>query len=113
MHEYSLAISILDIVMQQVRTFRPVSVRQVNLCLGEYAGVEACTLESCFELVTQGTPADGAHLLVEKIPVAGVCNACGTVAVKRGRLLRCPVCEKSSVTLSAGREFYVKSIEVE
>ena len=113
MHESSLAMSILGIVLQQVRGAYTGAVRQVDLCLGEYAGVEESTLADCFEMVALGTPADGAKLVVEKIPVAGACDSCGIPAVKLGRILRCPVCENSSVTLSTGRELYVKSIEVE
>lgn len=113
MHESTLALSILDIVLKQVRGAYTGSIHQVDLCLGEYAGVEEHTLTSCFEMVALGTPADGARLKVETIKASGVCDACGALAVKQGRLLRCPVCERSTVTLATGRELYVKSIEVE
>ena len=113
MHESSLAMSILGIVLQQVRGAYTGAVRQVDLCLGEYVGVEESTLADCFEMVALGTPADGAKLVVEMIAIAGACDSCGAPAVKLGRVLRCPVCKNSSVTLSAGRELYVKSIEVD
>ena len=113
MHESSLALSILDIVVRQAQGACTGAVRQIDVCVGEYAGVEETTLAECFEMIAQGTPADGARLVVEKIPASGRCDACGEMAVKAGRILRCPACERSSVTLSTGRELYVKSIEVE
>jgi len=105
--------SILDIVLQQVRGACTGAVREVELCIGEYAGVESTNLATCFEMFALGTPADGARVVVERIPAAGICDTCGAKAVRQGRLLRCPVCENSGVTLTAGRELYVKSIEVE
>ncbi|WP_051272341.1 hydrogenase maturation nickel metallochaperone HypA/HybF [Fundidesulfovibrio putealis] len=118
MHESSLAMSILDIVLQQVRgagsgDVYTGAVRQIDMCVGEYAGVEENTLAACFEMIALGTPADGAKLIVEKIEASGICDVCAAPATRKGRILRCPVCEKSSVTLSTGRELYVKSIEVE
>lgn len=112
MHESSLALNILDIVLQQVPGACTGAVRRVDLCLGEYAGVEEHTLASCFEMVALGTPADGAALAVERVAATGRCDRCGEAAVRQGRLLGCPECPGSSVTLLTGRELYVKSIEV-
>jgi hydrogenase nickel incorporation protein HypA/HybF len=113
MHESSLAMSILGIVRDQARQAHTGAVRRVDLCVGEYAGVEDSTLAACFEMMALGTVADGAELVIEKIAATGVCDACGAPASRIGRLLRCPHCERSTVTLATGRELYVKSIEVE
>ena len=113
MHESALAFGILEIVLDNARRAGARRVSRVDVCLGEYAGVEPGTLSACFEVVALGTLAEQAVLAVERIAATGHCEACGARAVKRGKLLRCPECEKSSVSLASGREFYVKSIEVE
>ncbi|WP_243361466.1 hydrogenase maturation nickel metallochaperone HypA [Fundidesulfovibrio terrae] len=113
MHESSLAMSILGIVRDKAREAHTGAVRRVDLCIGEYAGVEDSTLAACFEMMALGTVADGAELMIEKIAATGACDACGAPARRIGRLLRCPHCERSTVTLATGRELYVKSIEVE
>ena len=113
MHESTLAMNILEIVVEQAsRALAPV-VRRVDLCIGEYAGVEATTLTSCFAMLAEGTVADKAMLEIERIPATGISNRCGVEALREGRSFRCPMCAASSVKLVTGRELYVKSIEVE
>jgi hydrogenase nickel incorporation protein HypA/HybF len=113
MHESTLAMNILEIVTDQAGKASVTAVHRVNLCVGDLAGVEATTLSACFEMLAQGTIADAAKLAVRRIPATGTCAVCGAQARKQGRLLRCPHCEKSSITLATGREFYVESMEVE
>jgi hydrogenase nickel incorporation protein HypA/HybF len=113
MHESSLAMSIIGIVRDKAREAHTGAVRRVDLCVGEYCGVEHSTLVACFEMIALGTVADGAQLVIEKIAATGNCDMCGEPAMRDGRFLRCPNCQRSSVTLATGRELYVKSIEVE
>lgn len=113
MHESALAFAVLEIVLDNARQAKAGRIKRVDVCAGEYSGVEPETLRASFEVVAFGTLAAEAVLAVEKIAAAGRCDTCGAPAVKRGRLLGCPVCEQASVTLLRGREFYVKSIEVE
>lgn len=113
MHESSLASSIIAIVEDTLRKSACGRVVQVDMCIGELACVEEETLRSCFEMLSEGTLAHGARMVVEKVPASGRCNTCGEYARKTGRLLRCPHCTNSFVTLEKGRELYVKSIEIE
>lgn len=108
-----MAISILGIVTDEAQKAHVRAVTQVCLCIGDLAGVEATTLTACFEMLSEGTVTDKAKLIIKRIPATGTCTACGTAAVGRGRMLRCPSCQAGSVKLATGREFYVESIEVE
>jgi hydrogenase nickel incorporation protein HypA/HybF len=113
MHESSLAISILGIVADEAQKAHVSAVTQVCLCIGDLAGVEATTLTACFEMLSEGTVADKARLVITRIPATGSCTVCGVAATGRGRMLKCPVCKTGSVKLTTGREFYVESIEVQ
>lgn len=113
MHESTLAMNILEIVVGQARAVLAPAVRRVDLCIGEYAGVEATTLASCFDMLAEGTLADRARLEIERIPATGKCTRCGATASRTGRVWCCPACAGAAVTLVTGRELYVKSIEVE
>jgi len=108
-----MAMSILGIVTDEAQKAHVAAVVQVCLCVGDLAGVEATTLAACFEMLSEGTVADKAKLVIKRIAATGTCMVCGTAAVGRGRMLRCPVCETGSVKLATGRELYVESIEVE
>lgn len=113
MHESSMAMSILGIVADEAQKAQVCAVNQVCLCIGDLAGVEATTLTACFEMLSEGTVADKAKLVIKRIPATGTCMVCGTEASGRGRMLRCPSCKTASVKLATGRELYVESIEVE
>lgn len=113
MHESSMAMSILGIVTDEAQKAHVDSVRQVRLCVGELAGVEATTLTACFEMLAEGTVAEKAELVIRRIPATGTCQVCGAPATGNGRMLRCPSCKAGSVKLATGRELYVESIEVE
>ncbi|WP_243310435.1 MULTISPECIES: hydrogenase maturation nickel metallochaperone HypA [Fundidesulfovibrio] len=113
MHESSLASSIIAIAEDTARKGQGGRIVQVDMCIGELACVEEETLRSCFEMLSEGTLAHGARMVVERKPATGRCTSCGGTARKAGRLLRCPDCTNSFVTLETGRELFVKSIEVE
>jgi len=108
-----MAMSILGIVADEAQKAHVSAVTQVRLCIGDLAGVEATTLAACFEMLAEGTAADKAKLIIKRIPATGTCTICGTTAVGRGRMLKCPSCKTGSVKLATGRELYVESIEVE
>jgi Zn finger protein HypA/HybF (possibly regulating hydrogenase expression) len=108
-----MAMSILGIVTDEAQRAHVGAVRQVCLCVGDLAGVEATTLSACFEMLAEGTIADKARLVVKRIPATGTCTICGAAATGQGRMLKCPTCTTGSVTLATGRELYVESIEVE
>jgi hydrogenase nickel incorporation protein HypA/HybF len=113
MHESSLAMSILGIVTDQADKAHACAVHQVTLCVGELAAVEATTLTACFEMLAEGTVADKARLVIERIPATGACLTCGAAVRRQNRTMRCPACATSSIKLVTGRELYVDSIEVE
>jgi len=108
-----MAMGILGIVTDEAQKARATAVKQVCLCIGDLAGVEATTLTACFEMLAEGTLADKAKLVIKRIAASGTCLICGSPASGRGRALKCPLCKSGSVKLSAGRELYVESIEVE
>lgn len=113
MHESSMAMSILGIVTDEALRARVGAVQRVCLCLGELAGVEATTLSACFEMLSEGTIADKAKLVIKRIPATGTCMLCGAAVRRQDRRMRCLACETSSIKLVTGRELYVESIEVE
>jgi hydrogenase nickel incorporation protein HypA/HybF len=113
MHESTLALSILGIVVDEAAKAHAAAVRSVTLCVGELACVEPQTLTACFELVAEGTLADKTRLSIRRIPATGTCEVCGAAVRRQNRLMRCPKCSAASIKLVTGRELYVESIEVD
>jgi hydrogenase nickel incorporation protein HypA/HybF len=67
------------------------AVTQVCLCIGDLAGVEATTLTACFEMLSEGTVADKARLIIKRIPATGTCTVCGAEAIGRRQNAQVPL----------------------
>jgi hydrogenase nickel incorporation protein HypA/HybF len=112
-HELALSQSLLDVVLQCARVERLRSISQVVLDVGVAAGVTASGLRSCFALVAEGTPAEGAELVVELVPVRVRCRQCALEHELAGQATRCPSCGTSAPEIVAGREVRVRSFDGE
>jgi hydrogenase nickel incorporation protein HypA/HybF len=69
-------------------------------------------LEFSFEVAARGTPLEGARLVIEELPVAIFCAACGeTVELPGIQALRCPRCGAPSADVRQGDELELWSLE--
>jgi hydrogenase nickel incorporation protein HypA/HybF len=110
MHELSLAESIVDITVRHARGRR---VTRVEVAVGHLRQVVPSALSFAFELVAQGTPAEGAELVLEEIPAGALCRACGAESRLDGLPLACRGCGSGDVEIVAGEELQVESLDVE
>lgn len=113
MHELSIAMSIVEMVSEQVAEAGGGGVRRVTLRIGRLAGVHAESLRFSFDLIREGTPLAEAELVVIDVPVRIWCPACATEVDLRGvQSFACPFCGMRSGDIRAGRELEVESIEL-
>jgi hydrogenase nickel incorporation protein HypA/HybF len=110
MHELSLAEAVVRIACRHADR-RPV--RRVELKVGHLRQVVPSALEFAFELVAQGTVAEGAELVMEQVPAAGRCRACGAESELPGFPLRCGACGGLDLELLRGEELLVDALELE
>ena len=110
MHELSLSGAIVNTVVKHAQG-RPVSV--VSLRVGALRQVVPDTLDFYFEFVARGTVCEGARLEQELIPALLRCGACEREWEIELPVFRCPSCGGADVTIAAGDELEVESIEVE
>ncbi|HET7327827.1 MAG TPA: hydrogenase maturation nickel metallochaperone HypA [Nocardioidaceae bacterium] len=109
MHELAITQSVVDAVIEHVAGAR---VRVVNLRVGRLSGVVPEAMRFCFELVTAGTPLDGARLDIEEPAGAARCHCCGESFDTDDLILLC-ACGSADVEVTAGKELTVASVEVE
>jgi hydrogenase nickel incorporation protein HypA/HybF len=113
MHEMAIAQGVLDIVLANAARHNAVRISSIKLQIGEMTEVEPESLRFCFSALADGTPAAGAELEVEVIPLRGRCRDCSReFAVERFRFL-CPDCGSVGVEIISGRELRVEHLEVE
>jgi hydrogenase nickel incorporation protein HypA/HybF len=77
--------------------------------VGRLAGVVPDAMLFCFELVTGGTPLDGAVLEFDQPEGRGRCRPCGSEFVLADLILLCD-CGSADVEVLAGRELAVASV---
>lgn len=111
MHEIAIVSSLFEIINRQIEKCRIETISLVRLKVGELTAVEPMTLTACFEVLAEGTAAQGAELVIETVPLMGLCGACGT----RFGIVRyehqCPCCRGDSVMVVSGQELYIESME--
>jgi hydrogenase nickel incorporation protein HypA/HybF len=110
MHELSIASSIADIVHRHAAGRRVV---RVEVAIGYLRQAVPSALSFGFELVSMGTPLEGARLEIRQVPVRGLCRHCGEVVEPEAWPLACPVCSSFELSITGGEELSVEAIEIE
>lgn len=113
MHELALSESIVDLVLECARRESLSAVTRVVVELGAAAGVEHEALRFSFDAVTADTPARGAELVIESVPLRARCRACAAEFEPENFFDACPRCGEHGAAVLAGRELRVKSLEGE
>jgi hydrogenase nickel incorporation protein HypA/HybF len=110
MHELSLASSIADIVHRNAQGRR---VLRVEVAVGYLRQAAPAALSFGFQLVSMGTPLEGAKLDIRQVPVRGLCRVCGQEVEPEAWPLACPTCSSFELSITGGEELCVEAIEVE
>ena len=110
MHELSIAEAIVAIASRHADGAR---VERVEVKVGHLRQVVPDALAFAFELVTAGTALDGAELVLEEVPAAGRCRACGAETDFAELPLACGACGGFDVELLRGEELLVDALVLE
>ena len=113
MHELSIMQSALDQVLEKARQAGASRVHAIRLRIGALSGVVPDALQFAFEALADGTPAQGAQLLIEDAPARFWCAACSHEFEANRMFAECPDCHRPSSELRAGREMELTSLEVD
>lgn len=108
MHELAIAQGIVDGACEHAGGRR---VHQVTVSVGALCAVVPDALQFGFEIAAQGTPLDGAELIIETIPARGFCRSCGSDIALPDAIALCP-CGSADIDIRAGRELRIRSMEV-
>jgi hydrogenase nickel incorporation protein HypA/HybF len=113
MHELSIAISMIDQIIEESESRGGLDVEVVHLKLGVFSGVDKDALLFSYELACEGTLLQGSRLLIETIPLVIYCETCQKDRTPPSLYqLCCPDCQTPGQTIVSGREIEVASLEV-
>lgn len=116
MHETGVCRHIVDTVERYALDGHAKRVAKVNLELGEVHDIVPEILAGAFEWMCRGTVVEGCELVIERVPFTVRCQCCGEVYrldYLDEATWGCAACGKRDYRLHTGREFSIKSIEVE
>lgn len=116
MHELPVTESILKIVLKHALMNNVQHVMAVYLQIGKLSDLEDEWIQRYFDYLSKDTVAEGAKLVIERMPIMVQCGACSTSyeaeAAKLGDLV-CPNCGGKDSKFISGREYYIKDMEVQ
>lgn len=112
MHELPITQRIIDIASQAAAERGRDRVTKIYLVVGDASGYMADSIQLYFDLISAGSPCEGAALEFESVKSMLRCESCGALFERKPFDFTCP-CGGQGRPTEIGREFYVKAIEVE
>lgn len=110
MHELSLCQAIAGVVRPHAAGRR---VEVVRVRVGALRQVVPESLSFCWTLVREQQDMPQAELELEFVPAEVSCRSCGRRSEIASRFsVSCPLCQSAEVTVVAGEEFLVTSVDV-
>ena len=113
MHEVSIAQGLLKILHDETNKHGVSRVTRVHVRIGELSTIVPDALTFAFEVVSEGTVAQGAELKIEVVPAKGRCNKCNIEFDVEATMFLCPQCGGVAAEIISGKELDVAEIEAE
>jgi hydrogenase nickel incorporation protein HypA/HybF len=113
MHEMSIAMTIVESVVEKAGMEGAGRVSQIELVVGRLAGVAIESLKFCFSAASRETLAESAELVIAEKPAIGECEDCGMRFSVDFHYARCQTCGGFRVKIVSGEELYIQSITIE
>ncbi len=115
MHELQVTERILNIALKHAATNNVSKIISIQLRIGELSDLENEWIQQYFDHLSKDTIAKGAILKIERAPVVMQCDTCAhsfQIDIKQIKEIQCPECGEKKCTLTSGREYYIKDMEV-
>jgi hydrogenase nickel incorporation protein HypA/HybF len=113
MHELSIALSIVDGVLEELERRGAARATEVHLRLGRLAGVDREALQFSYGIACEDTALESSRLLIEDVEVTILCPNCG---VERSTqvfpTLQCAVCGAVAESPLHGQELEIAAMEI-
>ncbi len=113
MHELSIAVSMVERIIEESEGRGGLQVEAVHLRLGVLSGVDKDALAFSYEIACEGTFLVGSRLVIETVPLLIYCDICKMEhAPESIQQMDCPQCHSPSQKIIRGRELEVAALEI-
>jgi hydrogenase nickel incorporation protein HypA/HybF len=113
MHELSITENILEIAINHANKAKALKISNIYLVIGQLSSVLDDSVQFYWDMISEGTIAQGANLHFKRIPVIMLCNQCDNQFTPPEGELRCPKCNSSQIAILQGEEFYLEAIDID
>ena len=113
MHEFSIAVDIVDIAVTSARKEEAAEVKEIEIEIGQLSGVVMEALEFSLEAAVKGTILENARRNLIIIPGKARCAQCLTEYETDSLFKTCPNCQACAPDIIQGRDLRVKSLIIE
>lgn len=112
MHEMSIAQNLLEIIREEMAKHDASILKSVRLNIGQMSCIVPASLSFCFEIMTSGTELEGAKLIMDVIPLRGVCKTCNQTFEIKDYVFECPHCSSREINTISGQDLSIVEMEV-
>jgi hydrogenase nickel incorporation protein HypA/HybF len=113
MHELSIAMSIVDSVIEAAERENASRVNAFTLEIGSLSGIDRESLEFALTSAVLNTVLESIPYKIDIIQARGQCPGCLAEFVVEELFNPCPHCGSFNPRILSGREMKIKSIEIE
>jgi hydrogenase nickel incorporation protein HypA/HybF len=113
MHEVSIAQGLMKILEDETKKHGVSRVTKVKVRIGTLSAVVPDALTFAFEVVSEGTVAQGAELNIEVVQAKGRCDKCNIDFDVDECIFLCPHCSGVAAEIVCGKELEVAEIDAE
>lgn len=113
MHELGITDQLLSLTLKHAEQSGASRVTDLNLVIGEFSSVVDDSIQFYWDMLAQGTLAEGAQLHFRRVPGRLICAECHQEFSISHFDGLCPGCGGLRVSVVDGDQFRLESIEVE
>jgi hydrogenase nickel incorporation protein HypA/HybF len=113
MHELSVTESILEISLRHAQQANAKRITNLYLVIGQLASIVDDSVQFYWDIVSNGTIADGAILHFKRLPATLECLDCTHQYTPANNGFSCPACDSDRIKVISGDEFFMEAIDVE
>jgi hydrogenase nickel incorporation protein HypA/HybF len=112
MHELSVALSIVELVVAQADEHKALAIEEVELEIGCLAGLDIPTFTFALESALKNTALASARIVRHDIAGEGQCGDCKAVFPMEALITPCPQCGSYAINITKGKELRVRSLVI-
>jgi hydrogenase nickel incorporation protein HypA/HybF len=113
MHEFSIAMSIIEIAETEAAANNSKNISAMELDIGTMAGIEYYALDTALEMAVKDTMLENAKISVNKISAIARCSDCKHEFEIMNVTDTCPKCSSFFNEVITGKELKIRSIIID